>query len=40
MLATLTGFEEMIRKQASLNAHAPFWTLTLELGIAPDAHRA
>ena len=34
MLATLTGFEEMIRKQASLNAHAPFCALTLELGIA------
>jgi DNA-binding PadR family transcriptional regulator len=34
MLATLTGFEELMRKQASPHPHAPFWTLTLELGIA------
>jgi PadR family transcriptional regulator, regulatory protein AphA len=34
MLATLKEFEELMRKQASPNPHAPFWTLTLELGIA------
>jgi len=34
MLATLTGFEELMRKQSSPNPHAPFWTLTLELGIS------
>lgn len=34
MLATLKGFEELMRKQASPHPHAPFWTLTLELGIA------
>jgi hypothetical protein len=33
MLAALTGFEELMRKQSSPNPHAPFWTLTLELGI-------
>jgi len=34
MLATLTGFEELMGKQAAPHPHAPFWTLTLELGIA------
>lgn len=33
MLATLMGFEELMRKQASPHPHAPFWRLTLELGI-------
>jgi len=28
------GFEELMRKQASPHPHAPFWRLTLELGIA------
>jgi DNA-binding PadR family transcriptional regulator len=34
MLATLTGFEALARKQSSKNPHLPYWMLTLDLGIA------
>jgi DNA-binding PadR family transcriptional regulator len=34
MLATLMGFQDLMHKQSPPNAHAPFWTLTLDLGIA------
>ncbi len=34
MLATLKGLEELARKQGSHNPHLPYWTLTLNLGVA------
>ncbi len=34
MLATLTGLEDVVRKQSSQNPHLPYWMLTLNLGIA------